>query len=113
MKHLRLFLLVVFIISMPFTHCLAEDKRGKEIGRDGRFVAYSNGIVIDTQTGRMWAARDNGNNITWTEAKKYCENYKEAGYTDWRMPTLEELKGLFEPEFVKSNPPTGGGGGTI
>ncbi len=96
MKHLRLFLLVAFILSMPFTPCLAKDKRGKEIGRDGRFVAYSKGIVIDTQTGLMWAARDNGSNITWSEAKKYCENYMVAGYTDWRMPTLEELKGLYE-----------------
>ena len=100
MKHLRLFFLVAFMISMPFTPCLAEGKRGEEIGRDGRFVAYSKGIVIDTQAGLMWAARDNGSNITRSEAKKYCENYKGAGYTDWRMPTLEELRGLFEQRKV-------------
>jgi len=27
------------------------------------------------------------------------------------MPTLEELRGLYDPGFEKSNPPTKGGGG--
>jgi len=49
-----------------------------EIGRDGRFIAYDNGTVIDTQTGLMWAAKDNGSNIDWPSAKKYCENYRGA-----------------------------------
>ncbi len=109
MKNLRLLFLVAFMTSIPFTPCLAEDKRGNEIGRDSRFVAYSKGIVIDTQTGLMWATKDNGSNITWSEAKKYCENYKGAGYTDWRMPTLEELRGLYEPGFINSKPLPGGG----
>jgi len=26
-----------------------------EIGRDGRFIAYDNGTVLDTETGLMWA----------------------------------------------------------
>jgi hypothetical protein len=68
----------------------------KEIDRDGRFIAHSNGVVVDSQTGLMWAAGDNGKDITWEEAKRYCESCKRAGYTDWRMPTLDELKMLYE-----------------
>jgi len=67
-----------------------------ETGRDGRFIAYDNGTVIDTQTNLMWAAKDNGSNINWANAKSYCENYRGGGYTDWRMPTQDELAGLYD-----------------
>jgi formylglycine-generating enzyme required for sulfatase activity len=42
----------------------------------------------------MWAAKDNGKNINWTDAKKYCESYRGGGYTNWRMPTQHELEVL-------------------
>jgi len=32
-----------------------------EIAKDGRFIAYDNGTVLDTKTNIMWAAKDNGN----------------------------------------------------
>jgi len=67
-----------------------------ETGRDGRFIAYSNGTVSDTRTNLMWAAKDNGSNINWANAKSYCENYRGGGYTDWRMPTQDELAGLYD-----------------
>jgi len=74
----------------------AEEQMVKEIKRDGRFIAYDNYTVLDTQTNLMWAAKDNGSGINWQDAKKYCENYRGGGYTDWRMPTLNELAGLYD-----------------
>ncbi len=68
----------------------------KVIERDGRSVAYDNGTVIDTKTGLMWAAKDNGEDINWNDAKRYCENYRGGGYTNWRMPTYNELAGLYD-----------------
>jgi cell division protein FtsN len=70
--------------------------QAQEAGRDGRFIAYDNGTVLDTSTGLMWAAKDNGADINWYDAKRYCENYRGGGYTDWRMPTQDELKGLYD-----------------
>ncbi len=67
-----------------------------EKARDSRFIAYNNGTVIDTLTKLMWAAKDNGENINWADAKSYCENYRGGGYTDWRMPTQDELAGLYD-----------------
>ena len=67
-----------------------------EIARDGRFIAYDNGTVMDTESGLMWAVRDNGSDINWQDAKRYCENYHGGGYTDWRMPTQDELAGLYD-----------------
>jgi hypothetical protein len=60
-----------------------------------RFVAYDNGTVLDTNTNLMWAAKDNGSDINWRDAKSYCENYHGGGYTDWRLPTLNELEELY------------------
>ena len=61
-----------------------------------RFIAYNNGTVLDTRTNLMWAAEDNGSNINWADGKSYCENYRGGGYTDWRMPTTDELVGLYD-----------------
>jgi hypothetical protein len=44
----------------------------------------------------MWAAKDNGSYINWANAKSYCENYRGGGYADWRMPTQDELAGLYD-----------------
>ncbi len=73
-----------------------EEQKVKEIKRDGHFIAYDNGTVLDTRTNLMWAAKDNGADIDWKGAKSYCENYRGGGYTDWRMPTLDELGGLYD-----------------
>jgi uncharacterized caspase-like protein len=88
-------------------HLLAIGNRpsvatAKEMSRDGRFIAYKNGTVLDTQTNLMWAAKDNGSDINWSDAKSYCENYHGSGYTDWRMPTQDELAGLYDAS--KSQP---------
>ena len=65
-------------------------------GRDDRFLAYCNGTVLDTQTNLMWAAKDNGEDINWKSARRYCENYRGGGYKDWRMPTPNELASLYD-----------------
>ncbi len=68
----------------------------KETGKDGRFVAYDDGTVLDTKTNLMWAARDNGMALSWPGAKSYAGNYRGGSYADWRLPTLDELTGLFD-----------------
>jgi hypothetical protein len=86
-------MMLVFYIG---TFVLAEYAAAGEIARDGRFIAYDDGTVLDTRTNLMWAVKDNGRNINWTDAKSYSENYRGGGYTDWRMPTQDELVGLYD-----------------
>jgi len=68
----------------------------RETARDGRFIAFDNQTVLDTKTNLIWAAKDNGRDINWYNAKKYCESYSGGGYTDWRMPTQDELAQLYD-----------------
>lgn len=73
-----------------------REQTRKEKERVNRFKAYNNDIVLDIKTNLMWASRDNGSNITWEDAKSYCENYRGGGYTDWRMPGQDELAELYD-----------------
>ncbi len=68
-----------------------------ETARSDRFIAYDNGIVIDTRSGLMWASTDGGF-MNRTEALRYCDEFAGGGYTDWRIPTLAELTFLFAPD---------------
>ena len=86
-------MVVTFLIGTIITVNYAT---AGETARDGRFIAYDNGTVLDTKTHLMWAAKDNGRDINWANAKSYCENYRGGGYTDWRLPTQRELMGLFD-----------------
>ena len=98
--------IVVVLLIVIFTCCsrpyTAEHATTGETVRDGRFIAYDNGTVLDTKTNLMWAAKDNGSDIKWQDAKFYCENYRAGGYKDWRMPTLDELERLYDAS--KSRP---------
>ena len=80
----------------------AQGKPPRKIKEDGRFIAYDNGTVLDTRTNLIWAAKDNGSDINWKDAKAHCENYRGGGYTDWRLPTTEELAGLYDESKNKS-----------
>lgn len=80
---------------------------GRVLKSDGRFTAYDNGTVLDKLMNLMWAYKDNGYDINWFNAKSYCKNYRDGGYTDWRMPTLEEVKeGLYDATKSRSRPET-------
>ena len=60
-----------------------------------RFRIVDDAMIVDSQTGLMWSLRDNGEDIDWYEAKTFCENFSAGGYTDWRMPDIEELAALY------------------
>jgi len=87
----------VIAVLMVLIACVGIAFAG-EIAREGRFIAYDNGTVLDTKMKLMWADKDNGSDINWEDAKSYCENYRGGGYTDWRMPTPDELAELYDAE---------------
>ncbi|HWS27014.1 MAG TPA: protein kinase [Xanthomonadales bacterium] len=57
-----------------------------------RYVAADLDSVRDHKFGLLWAAADNGVDIDWFDARKYCED-KGPG---WRLPSLPELNSLYD-----------------
>ena len=83
-------------VILGFRLAAAQSSRplpeSKIIKRDGTYVAYANGIVKDTKTGLEWVAGPD-ENTDWLKAKTWVQNLDLGG--GWRMPTLDELEGLY------------------
>ncbi|HEY1211271.1 MAG TPA: DUF1566 domain-containing protein [Terracidiphilus sp.] len=60
----------------------------------------------DPATGLMWTSRDNGDDVTNQEASNYCQNLSLGGYSGWRLPTINELKSIYNESLkwhIKDN----------
>jgi hypothetical protein len=69
-----------------------------EIGRDGSFIAYDDGTVLDTKTNLIWWSKSieaDGK----SGAHKKSNNFRGGSYSDWRIPSINELKTI----YVKSS----------
>jgi hypothetical protein len=91
-------------VEAPAAPAPANKQAQREvINTDGRFIAYSDGTVLDKQTNLMWAAKDEWRDATREDAKRQCETYRGGGYSDWRMPTLNELARLYDASVYRHN----------
>ncbi len=65
-----------------------------------RFKENTRDVVTDSRTGLMWQLLDSTmagpeKCMTYEQALEYTKNLKTGGYTDWRLPTAEELAGIY------------------
>jgi len=63
-------------------------------------------VVIDHATGLMWHQSGSFKNMSWKRAKKWVAELNEkgyAGFSNWRLPTLEETVSLLEPSETNGN----------
>ena len=95
-KSLGMMAAIMVVAILVVTFIASKSSTAGEKARDSRFIAYDDGTVLDTRTNLMWAAKDYGVPINWANAKSYCQEYRGGGYTDWRMPTMDELAGLYD-----------------
>jgi len=60
--------------------------------------------VTDSLTGLMWAKNANLPNgyRTWYQAVDFCNSLNLCGYTDWRLPNVNELESLINANEANS-----------
>ncbi len=59
-------------------------------------------IWKDTAAGLTWAGKDNGVDVNQGQAKEYCTALRTGGFSDWRLPTIDELENLYDRNSKKS-----------
>lgn len=74
----------------------ARDKAAEE-AREKIARENASSIWTDPATGLTWAKEDSYWGETWQMATDYCRSLQLAGYTDWRLPTIDELQRIYDP----------------
>ena len=74
------------------------------VRKDGNFIAYDNGVILDANSGLEWITGPD-KNTSWDVAKLWVENLTVGGgrRRRWRMPTRRELKTLYRNGAGKRN----------
>ncbi len=65
-----------------------------------RFMTMQSRVVVDTRTGLMWAPDPGGRNMVWEKAEEYVRSLDMGNYRDWRLPTRNELRELYDPSLT-------------
>jgi len=98
------YLLLISIIAGIFVSCTNQPRKNvvatvqqkKVVIADRYEIQYQNHekLVIDHQNKIVWQGTIPQKFLLWQEAIDYCNNLEYGGYSDWRLPTLKELKSL-------------------
>lgn len=69
-----------------------------DTGSDGDSESEADSEVAlvweDSASGLMWQNHDADSELAWASAVAYCDALDLAGYTDWRLPGIGELRSL-------------------
>lgn len=84
----------VVLIALAVAAISANAQSSKESGVAHETQARE--YWVDPSTGLMWAAKDNGKDVTWNKAVKYCHDLRLAGYADWRLANMSELQAIYD-----------------
>ena len=71
-------------------------EKAEQVERDRAAREEAAGVTwTDIATGLMWTKKGKGN-LNWKQAIAYCQNLQLAGHSDWRLPRIEELQGIYD-----------------
>lgn len=60
------------------------------------YVVHGDGTATDTRNGLMWKQALEPGTMSWGTAMTLAASHVFAGWDDWRLPSLRELRGLVE-----------------
>lgn len=65
-------------------------------------------MTADQDARLLWITNPNaagmGGTYNWPDAVKTCENLAYAGYSDWRLPTVDELRSALPAYETQGKP---------
>jgi tetratricopeptide (TPR) repeat protein len=81
---------------------LSREEEGicQRIKGTGNAYVYNNGTITDRRTGLMWCAFDSYLDmqkcLRYESATRYVKRVRYGGYSDWRLPSEEELRSIYK-----------------
>ncbi|MEW6077797.1 MAG: DUF1566 domain-containing protein [Thermodesulfobacteriota bacterium] len=81
------------VVSAKEELCYVRAVRGRTDAPS--FRDNGNNTVTDNVTGLMWTKFPT-DTMSWQEGLAYCENLTLAGYSDWRLPNIKELRSIVD-----------------
>ncbi len=107
----------IFITSLLALATLASQAQANQTCNDNirtdtpdRQFTVNGNTVTDNKTGLMWARCSLGQygndcagsaqTYTWSEALQAAEDSQIAGYNDWRLPNVKELKSIVNEKCI-------------
>ncbi len=72
--------------------------RGGPAQEVSKFVLNNGATATDVTTGLVWQRSDNGQ-AGWEQAITYCEGLSFDGFSDWRLPTINELLSITDYSY--------------
>ena len=85
------------IVEMLFRYDFFDRSKNPRGAFRNALIENKDGTVTDKATGLMWQRGGSTSSLDNRDAKRYITQLNEqrfAGYSDWRMPTVEELASL-------------------
>ena len=61
----------------------------------------ANEIVKDSETGMVWQDSAKIVQRDYSAAKEYCNDLSLGGYSDWKLPTIDELVSIVDKKRYK------------
>lgn len=103
------------LLPIEKQHQNVSTKEGETIEQ---YIDHGDGTITDTKTGLMWKRCSEGlsgvnceegrtEQYKWDDAVKRFKDVEYAGYADWRLPTIDELKTLVQCSKGVKNKDTG------
>ena len=98
-------------INYPYKSAAIEPKtamhnvrcvRGEPIDTPTSFKSIDSNLVMDYKNGLMWSTANYTREKMWNEALTECEKSTASGFSDWRLPNINELATLMN--FEKNDP---------
>lgn len=88
MKHTHLVLIFLALVFLSLPGCAGKSSR------QARLQNLGNGICQDTVSGQMWQIEKTKMTTSLEGAQQYASTLRLGGYSDWRLPTVDELYDL-------------------